>query len=105
MNKINESETRTEAAKEKGEKEKEATAISLLKILEDMLRNRIKNKQEEVHKTKNIAENDRVCIEIETLHWVIAQSLSVRRLLIGQESKLQYQYTQEGKERKGKERT
>jgi hypothetical protein len=51
-----------------------------------MLRNRIKKKQEVVHKTKNIAENDRVCIDIDTLHWVIAQNLSVRRLLTGQES-------------------
>ena len=72
MNKINKSETGT-AAKEEGQKK--AAAISLLKTLEDMLRNRIKKKQEKVHKTKNIAENDRICIEIDTLHWVIAQNL------------------------------
>jgi hypothetical protein len=45
-------------------------------------------KQEEVHKTQNIAENDRLSIEVNTLHWVIAQSLSVRKLLTGQHSKL-----------------
>jgi hypothetical protein len=84
LNKINESQTGTEAAKEK-EGEKEATAISLLKTLEDILRNRIKKKQEEVHKTKNIAENDRTYIEIETLHWVMSQSLSVRRRLAAHE--------------------
>jgi hypothetical protein len=39
-------------------------------------------------------ENDRLCIEINTLHWVIAQSLSIRRLLTGQQkSKLSYDTT------------
>ena len=60
----------------------------LLKTLEDNLHNRIMKKQEEVHKTQNIAENDRLSIEVNTLHWVIAQSLSVRKLLTGQHSKL-----------------
>ena len=56
-----------------------------------MLHNRILKKEDQVHKTKNVAENDRLCIEINTLHWVIAQqSLSVRRLLTGQHSKLSY---------------
>jgi hypothetical protein len=45
-----------------------------------MLRNKIKKKQEQVHKTQNVSENDKLSIEIETLHWVIAQqSLSIRR--------------------------
>jgi hypothetical protein len=35
-------------------------AISLLKTLEGMLRNRILKKEEAVHKTKNIMENDRI---------------------------------------------
>jgi hypothetical protein len=65
-------------------KGKELTTISLLKTLEDMMHNRIKQKQEEMYKTQNIAENDKLSIEIDTLHWVIAQSLSVRRLLKGQ---------------------
>ena len=68
MNKIDndESTTGTESTKEK-EEGKEA-AISLLKTLYEILRNKIKKKQEEVHKTQNIAENDRICIEINTLH-------------------------------------
>jgi hypothetical protein len=45
----------------------------LLKALEDMLHNKIKQKKEEVHnKTKNIAENDKLSIEIDTLHWVLS---------------------------------
>jgi hypothetical protein len=55
-----------------------------------MLRNKIQKKEEAVHKTRNISENDKLSIEIETLHWVIAQSLSIRRLLTGQHSKLSY---------------
>jgi hypothetical protein len=53
LNKIN-----NESAATAKEKEKEATAISLLKTLEDMLRNKIQKKEDEVHKIKNIAEND-----------------------------------------------
>jgi hypothetical protein len=36
-----------------------------------------------MHRTQNIAENDRISTEIETLQWVLAQSLSVRRRLLG----------------------
>jgi hypothetical protein len=51
-------------------------------------------KEEEVHKTQNIAENDRLSKEIEIFYWVIAHSLSIRRLLTGQqESKLRYSIT------------
>ncbi|MDQ3868716.1 MAG: hypothetical protein M3250_04060 [Thermoproteota archaeon] len=75
------------------EEEKQAAAISLLKALEDMLHNKIKQKKEEVHKTKNIAENDKLSIEIDTLHWVLSQSISIRRLLRGQESELRYDTT------------
>ena len=46
-----------------------------------------------MHKTKNIAQNDKLAIEIDTLHWVIAQSLSIRRLLKGEESELSYDTT------------
>ena len=74
------------------EEEKQAAAISLLKALEDMLHNKIKQKKE-VHKTKNIAENDKLSIEIDTLHWVLSQSISIRRLLKGQESELRYDTT------------
>ena len=62
MNKTNESEIGTGAAKEKAG-EKEATAISLLlRTLEDMLRNRILKKEQEVHRTQNIEENDKLSI-------------------------------------------
>ncbi len=71
------------------EEKQAATAISLLKALEDMLHNKIKQKKE-VHKTKNIAENDKLSIEIDTLHWVLSQSISIRRLLKGQVSELSY---------------
>ena len=73
--------------------EKQAAAISLLKALEDMLHNKIKQKKEKVHKTKNIAENDKLSIEIDSLHWVLSQSLSIKRLLKGQESELSYDTT------------
>ena len=65
----------------------------LLKKLEDMLHNKIKHKKEQVYKTKNIAENDKLSIEMDTLHWVLSQSLSIRRLLKGQESELSYDIT------------
>ena len=68
-------------------------SLPLLKSLEDMLHNNIKHKKEQVHKTKNIAENDKLSIEIDTLHWVLSQSLSIRRLLKGQESELRYDTT------------
>jgi hypothetical protein len=73
--------------------EKQAASVSLLKALEDMLHNKIKQKKEEIHKTKNIAENDKLSIEIGTLHWVLSQCLSIRRLLKGQESELSYDTT------------
>ena len=76
------------------EREEEQTAaISLLKALEDMLHNKIKQKKEQVHKTKNIAENDKLSIEIDTLHWVLSQCISIRRLLKGEESELRYDTT------------
>ena len=73
--------------------EKQAAAISLLKALEDILHNKIEQKKREVHKTKNIAENDKLSIEIDTLHWVLSQCLSIRRLLKGQQSELSYDTT------------
>ena len=75
------------------EEEKQAAAISLLKALEDMLYNKIKQKKEEVHKTKNIVENDKLPIEIDTLHWVLSQCLSIIKLLKGEESELSYDTT------------
>jgi hypothetical protein len=57
-----------------------------------MLHNKIKQKKE-VHKTKNIAENDKLSIEVDTLHWVLSQSISIRKLLKGQQSELSYDTT------------
>jgi hypothetical protein len=44
------------------EKEEE---VQLLETLEDMLHNKIMKRQEEVHKTRHIAENDKLSIEID----------------------------------------
>ena len=38
-------------------------------------------KKQEIHRTQNIADNDKVSTEIEILEWVLAQSLSVRKRL------------------------
>jgi hypothetical protein len=40
--------------------------LSTLKILEDMLHSRIIQKKQEIHKTQNIAETDRILTEIDT---------------------------------------
>jgi hypothetical protein len=82
--------TRRTAAAAKENKEEATRAILLLKTLEDMLHNKIKQKKEGVHKTKNIAENDKISTEIETLHWVLAKSLSIRRRLEGHEGERYY---------------
>src|SRR5919206_350874 len=87
-----------ERGKAEGEDKKSIGAASspqtsLLKALEDMLHNKIKQKKEQVHKTKNIAENDKLSIEMDTLHWVLSQSISIRKLLRGQESELRYDTT------------
>ena len=58
-----------------------------------MLHNKIKQKKEQVHETKNIAENDKLSIEMDALHWVLSQCLSIKRLLKGQESELHYDTT------------
>ena len=79
--------------KERGQEGETEPAPPLLKTLEDMLHNKIEQKREEVHKTNNIAENDKLSIEIDTLHWVLSQCLAIRRLLKGQESELSYDTT------------
>jgi hypothetical protein len=53
----------------------------LLKTLEDILHNRIIQKKEEMHKSQNRSVTDSLWTEIETLQWVLSQSLSVRRRL------------------------
>jgi hypothetical protein len=58
-----------------------SSASPLLRTLEDMLHNKIMKKKQEIHRTQNIADNDRISTEIEILEWVLAQSLSVRKRL------------------------
>src|SRR5919112_3340010 len=97
QNKMNDSKERGKGKEVEDKTPTGAAAYSLqtplLKTLEDMLHNKIKQKKEQVHKTKNIAENDKLSIEIDTLHWVLSQCLSIRRLLKGQESELRYDTT------------
>jgi hypothetical protein len=45
----------------------------LLKTLEDMLYNRIKQKKGEMHKSQNRAYTDSLLTEIEILQWVLAE--------------------------------
>ncbi|HZC50449.1 MAG TPA: hypothetical protein VE244_15470 [Nitrososphaeraceae archaeon] len=46
-----------------------------LRLLQEILHNRIIQKKEEVHKSHNRVYNDRLWTEIETLQWVLAQIL------------------------------
>lgn len=57
----------------------EQESTPLLRLLEDILYNRIKQKKQEMHRTHNRADTDHVWTEIETLQWILAQSLSIRR--------------------------
>jgi hypothetical protein len=57
----------------------EQELIPLLRLLEDILYNYIKQKKQEMHRTHNRAYTDHVWTEIETLQWVLGQSLNVRR--------------------------
>jgi hypothetical protein len=70
------------SAAEQNKTPTESPLPSPLKILEDMLHNRIIQKKEEIHKTtQNIADTDRLWTEIETLRWVLSQSHSISRRL------------------------
>ena len=63
------------------EGEDKPAATPLLKTLEDMLHDRIAKKKVETHKYHEIAETEKIWTEIETLHWVLSESLSIRRRL------------------------
>src|SRR5918992_3813826 len=54
---------------------KEEQQSDPLRLLEDILYNRIKQKKQEMHRTHNRANTDHVWTEIETLQWILAQSL------------------------------
>jgi hypothetical protein len=45
-----------------------------LRLLEDILCNRIMQKKQEMHKTKSRADADRIWTEIETLQWILSES-------------------------------
>jgi hypothetical protein len=67
---------------EGGGEEKEATVVPptpLLKTLEDILHNRIKQKKQEMHKTHNIVDTKRVWTEIEIFQWVLAGIFTLLR--------------------------
>ena len=52
---------------------------SPLKALQDILHNRIMQKKEEVHESHNEAYTGSLSREIETLHWVLAKILTLKR--------------------------
>ena len=54
--------------------------VSALKALQDILHNRIKQKKRQIHESHNLACNQNLWTEIETLHWVLAQILTLRRI-------------------------
>ena len=56
-----------------------ASEVSALKALQDILHNRIIQKKGEIHECQNRAYTDNLWGEIETLHWVSAQILTLKR--------------------------
>ena len=58
----------------------EQESIPLLRLFEDILYNRIKQKKQEMHRTHNRADTDRVWTEIETLQWVLSESYIRRQI-------------------------
>lgn len=62
----------------------------LLRLLEDILYNRIKQKKSEMHKATERAVTDKLWTEIETLQWVLGQSLNVRRQMEPNEGRYYY---------------
>jgi hypothetical protein len=57
----------------------EQQSAAPLRLLKDILYNRIKQEKQEMHRTHNRADTDKVWTEIETLLWVLSQSLNIRR--------------------------
>ena len=50
-----------------------------LRSLQEILHNRITQKKGEIHESHNRVYNDNIWREIETLQWVLAQILTLRR--------------------------
>ena len=59
---------------------KEQEEISGLKVLHDILHNRIIQKKGEIHESHSIVYNQNLWREIETLHLVLAQILALQRI-------------------------
>ena len=53
--------------------------VSALKALQDILHNRIKQKKGQIHESHSEAYTGSLSREIETLHWVLAQILTLKR--------------------------
>jgi hypothetical protein len=62
----------------------------LLRLLEEILYHRIKQKKREMHKATERAMTDKLWTEIETLQWVLGQSLNVRRQMEHNEGRYYY---------------
>jgi hypothetical protein len=58
------------------------STTSPLISLQEILQNRIIQKKGEIHESHNRAYNDNIWREIETLQWVLAQILTLRRTSI-----------------------
>ena len=56
-----------------------AQSQSPLRSLQEILHNRILQKKGEIHESHNRVYNDNIWREIETLQWVLAQILTLRR--------------------------
>jgi hypothetical protein len=59
--------------------------LAPLKALQDILHNRIKQKKAEIHESNSMVYNQNLWIEIETLNWVMAQILDLRRRQVQQQ--------------------
>jgi hypothetical protein len=63
-----------------------------IKALQDILHNRIKHKKGEVHEFHSEVYTGSLSREIETLHWVLAKILTLKREYTTLNSKQQQQY-------------
>ena len=59
-----------------------------LKALQDILHNRIKQKKEDIHESHSIVHNQNIWREVETLHWVLAKILTLKREYITLNSRI-----------------
>jgi len=57
----------------------QSPSIPLLRSLQEILHNRIIQKKGEIHKAQNRAYTDNLWREIETLHWMLAQIITLMK--------------------------